>query len=181
MIRGFADLLSQRIPRLRDASRRTKLLTGQTFPIWDQTGNRYIYNLVTKTKYSERPNLRTLSLTLQERKSHERLYGISTIANPKIGCGFNQMNWQEIVKLLKLLRDIFAYSDIRILVYTLEENGVHALSSEGDHDFYAEDEIERYSEVLYLIDRYLATDSTGNAKFCQPTCDKQFPTFRDED
>ena len=106
MSKGFADFLSQRIPGLRDTCRRTNLLTGQTFPFWDEIGNRYIYNLVTKTKCSEKPNLPTLSLTLEEMKSHARLYGISTIAIPKIGCGLDQMNWQEAVKLL---RDIFAY------------------------------------------------------------------------
>ena len=65
-------------------------------------------------------------------KSHARLYGISTIAIPKIGSGLDQMNWQEV---LKLLRDIFTNSNIRIVVHTLEENGAHALSSEGDPDF----------------------------------------------
>ena len=40
MGKGIADLLSQRIPGLRDACRRAKLLTGQAFPFWDQTGNR---------------------------------------------------------------------------------------------------------------------------------------------
>ena len=139
MSKGFADLLSQRTPGLRDICRRKKLLTGQAFPIWDQTGNRYIYNLVTKIKYFEKPNLPTLSLTLEEMKSHARLYVISTIAIPKIGCGLDQMNWQEVVKLL---RNIFAYSNIRV-VYTLEGNREYALSSEGDPDFYAEDEIER--------------------------------------
>ena len=69
MSKGFADFLSQQIHRRRDACRRTKLFTGQIFLFWDQTGNRYIYNLVTKTKYSEKPNLRTLSLTLEEMKS----------------------------------------------------------------------------------------------------------------
>ena len=107
--------------------------------ILDRIGNRYIYNLVTKTKCCEKPNLPTLSLTLEEMKSPARLYGISTIAIPKIGCELDQMNWQEVIKLL---RDNFAYSNIRKIVYTLEENGVHALSSEGDPDFYAEDEIE---------------------------------------
>ena len=141
MSKGFADLLSQRFPGLREACRRTNLLTGQTFPFWDQTGNRYIYNLITRTKYSEKPNLPTLSLTLEEMKSHARLYGISTIAVPKIGCGLDRMNWQQV---LKLLRDIFAYWNIRIVVYTLEENGVYAFSSEGDSDFYAGDKIERY-------------------------------------
>ena len=178
MRKEFAELLSQRILGLRDTRRRKKLLTGQTFPLWDRVGDRYIYNLVTKTKFSEKPTLPTLSLTLDEMKSHARLYGISTIAIPKIGWGLDQMNWQEVVKLL---RDILAYSNIRIVVYTLEENGVHALSSEGDPDFYAEDEIERYSEEFYLNDKDLETDFTRDAKSCQPTCDEQFPTFREKD
>ena len=113
MSKGFANFLSQQIHGLRGACRRAKLFTGQIFPFWDQTGNRYIYNLVTKTKYSEKPNLRTLSLTLDEMKSHAQLHGISTIAIPKIGCGLDQMNCQEVVKLL---RDNFAYSNIRIVV-----------------------------------------------------------------
>ena len=92
MSKRFADLLSQRILGLRDTSRRTKLLTGRTFPFWDQNGNQNIYNLVTKTNCSEKPNLPTLSSTLEEMKSHARLYGISTIAIPKIGCGLDQMN-----------------------------------------------------------------------------------------
>ena len=39
MSKGFADLLSQRIPGLRDTCRRTKLFSGQTFPFWDLVGN----------------------------------------------------------------------------------------------------------------------------------------------
>ena len=105
MSKGFADLLPQRIPGLRDTCRRTKLLRRQAFPFWDQTGNRYIYDLVTKTKTSEKPNLPTLSSTLEEMKSHARLYGTSTIAIPKNGCRLHQMNWQEVVKLL---RDVLA-------------------------------------------------------------------------
>ena len=111
-------------------------------------------------------------------KSHSRLYGISTIAISKIGRGLDRMNWQEVVNLL---RDIFANSNIRIVVYTLEENGVHASSSEGDPDFYAEDEIETYIEEFYFNDRDLETDFAKDAKSCQPTCDEQFPTFREKE
>ena len=53
MSKGFAHLLSQRILGLRDTCRWTKLLSGQMFPFWDRVGNRYIYNLVTKTKFFE--------------------------------------------------------------------------------------------------------------------------------
>ena len=59
-------------------------------------------------------------------KSHAAMYGVSTIAIPKIGCGLDQMNWQEVVKLL---RDVFAYSDIHVVVYTLEIHCVFAMSS----------------------------------------------------
>ena len=74
-------------------------------------------------------------------KIHASMNGVSTIAIPKLDCGVDQMNWQEVVKLI---RDIFAYAKVPIVVYTLEENGVHALSAEGDAEFFADDEIERY-------------------------------------
>ena len=49
-------------------------------------------------------------------KIHASMNGVSTIAIPKLGCGLDQMNWQEIVKLLQ---DIFAYADVQLVVYTL--------------------------------------------------------------
>ena len=76
-------------------------------------------------------------------KTHASMSSVSTIGIPKPGCGLDQMNWQEVVKLL---REILAYADVQLVVYTLEENGVHARSAEGDAQFYADDEIERYSE-----------------------------------
>ena len=76
------------------------------------------------------------------------------------------MNWQEVVKLF---RDIFAYADVQIVVYTLEENGVHALCVEGDAEFYADDEKERYSEDFLLENRELETDFTKDSKSCQPS------------
>ena len=178
MSKGFADFLSHRIPGLRSTCRKAKLFMGQVFPFWDSTGNRYIYNLVTKERYCDKPNLSTLSTTLEAMKIHASTNGVSTIAIPKHGCGLDQMNWQEVVKLL---RDIFAYADVQIAVYTLEENGVHALSAEGDADFYADDEIERYSEEFLLEDRELETDFTKDSKSCQPTCDEQFPVLREKD
>ena len=111
-------------------------------------------------------------------KIHASMNGISAIAIPKPGCGLDQMNWQEVVKLL---RDIFAYADVKLVVYTLEENGVHGLSAEGDAEFYADDEIERYSEELFQENRELETDFTKDSKYCQPTCDEQFPVLREKD
>ena len=76
-------------------------------------------------------------------KIHSSTNGVPTIAISKLGSVLDRMNWQEVVKLL---RDIFDYANLQIVVYTLEENGVHALSAEGDAEFSADDEIERQSE-----------------------------------
>ena len=175
MSKGFADFLSHRNPGLRSICRKARLFMGQVYPFWDSTGKRYIYNLVTKGRFCDKPNLSTLSKMLEAMKIHAGMNGISTRSN---GCGLDQMNWQEVVKLL---RDIFAYAYVHLVVYTLEENGVHALSAEGDAEFYADDEIERYSEEFLLENRGLETDFTKDSKSCQPTCDEQFPVLREKD
>ena len=178
MSKGFADFLSHKIPGLRSTCKKAKLLIGQVFPFWDSTSRRYIYNLVTKERFFDKPDLYTLLATLEAMKSHAAMHGVSTIAIPKKSCGLDQMNWQQIVKLL---RDVFAYSDIHVVVYTLESHGVHAMSSEGDPDFYAEDEIDRYSDEFYLDEKDLETDFTKDSKFCQPPCDEQLPLLREKD
>ena len=171
MSKGFAQFLSERIPRLRRSCRRANLLKHQVIPFWDSSSRRYIYNLVTKEKFSDKPDLQTLSTTLQNMQAHATMYGISTIAIPKIRCGLDQMNRQDVVKLL---RDIFAYSGIQILVYSLDQHAIHTMSAEGDPEFYTEDVIDRYSEEFHMNERELETDFISDAKCCQPDCDAQF-------
>ena len=178
MSKGFADFLSHRIPGLRSTCRKARLFIGQVYLFRDPTGQRYICNLVTKERFCDKPNLSTLSKTLEAMKVHASTNGVSTNAIPKLGCALGQMNWQEIVKLL---RDNFAHADVQIVVYTLEENGVDALSAEGDAEFYADDEIERYSEEFCLENRELETDFTKDSKSCRPTCDEHFTFLREKD
>ena len=82
---------------------------GQIYPVWDSTGKHYIYNLVTKEWFCDKPNLSTLSKTLEAMKILASTTGVSTIAIPKLGCGLHRMNWRQVVKLL---RDIFTYADV---------------------------------------------------------------------
>ena len=107
---------------------------------------------MTKEKCSDKPELQTVATTLQSMQAHATMHGVSTIAIPKIGCGLDQMNWQDVVKLL---RDIFAYSEIQIVVFSLDEKAIHAMSAEGDPEFYVEDEIDRYSEEFDLNEKLL--------------------------
>ena len=57
MSKGFADFISHRNPGLRSTCREAKLFMGQVFPFWDSTGRRYIYNLATKERFCDKPNL----------------------------------------------------------------------------------------------------------------------------
>ena len=142
---------------------------AQVYLLWDSTGQRYIYNLVTEKMFCNKPNPSTLSKTLEAMKIDASANGVSTIAVPKRDSGLDQMDWQEVVKILC---DIFILAEVQIVVHTFEENGVHALSAE---EFYTDDEIKRYSEEFLLENRELEADFTKDSKSCQPTRDEQFP------
>ena len=152
MDKGFANFLSHRIFGLRSICRKARLFKGQVYSFWASTGKRYIHNLATKERYCGKPNLSTLSKTFEAMKIHACTNGVSTVGVTKLGCGLDQKNWQELVKLL---REIFAYADVQVVVYTLEEIGVQALSAECDAEFCGDDEIERYSEEFLLENREL--------------------------
>ena len=55
------------------------------------------------------------------------------------------------------------------------------MSAKGDAEFYAEDEVERYTEEFFLDNREWETDFTMDSKSCQSTCHDQFPFVREKD
>ena len=57
----------------------------------------------------DKPHLSTLAKISEAMKIHTSTNGVSTIAIPKIGCGLDQINWQEVAKLPS---DVFAYADV---------------------------------------------------------------------
>ena len=173
--KGFLQFLSEGVPRLRRTCRQAKFLKDQVFPFWDSSARRNIDNLVTKENYSDKPDMQTLATTLQNTQAHATMHRVSMIARPKIRCGLDQMNWQDVVKLL---RNIFAYSGIQLVVYSLDQHAIHAMSAEGDSKIYAKDEIDRYSGEVHVNGRELETDFTSDAKSCQPVCGEQFPVLR---
>ena len=91
MSRGFADFLSHKVPGLLPTCKKAKLM-GHVLLFWDSTGRRYIYNLVTKQRFFDKPDFSTLLITFETMKSHAAIHGVSAIAIPKIGCGLDQMN-----------------------------------------------------------------------------------------
>jgi len=77
---------------------------------------RYIYYLVTKDRYYQKPTLGNLRLSLQCTRAHCERHGVKRLAMPRIGCGLDKLNWTDVSQLLD---EIFLDSDISVTVFSL--------------------------------------------------------------
>ena len=82
-------------------------------------GGRFIYNLVTKEKFSDSPTYENLRLTLEEMKDHALKHFVKEISMPKIASGLDQLNWNIVAKIIK---SAFKGTNIKITVYQLGKN-----------------------------------------------------------
>jgi len=72
---------------------------------------RYIYNLVTKPCFSDKPTYDTLRRSLEAMRSHVVSHDVREIAMPKLCCGLDMLQWNAVRTLIK---NVFSH-----------ENGVH--------------------------------------------------------
>jgi len=77
---------------------------------------RYIFYLITKQKYFEKPKYSTLYESLVELRDLCIKYGITDVSVPKIGCGLDKLDW-NMVKMY--LNSIFKDTPIAITVYSI--------------------------------------------------------------
>ena len=113
--KGIAELFRDkfgRIDELKDSDARV----GGLAVLKD--GKRYIYNLVTKEKYSDKPSYESLRKSLEEMKVHCLAHGVESISMPRIGCGLDSLSWPAVRTLIK---NVFQLETVRITVYQLGE------------------------------------------------------------
>lgn len=72
-----------------------------------------VYNLVTKQRYYQKPTLDSLRVALEEMASYVVEMGVKKIAMPRIGCGLDRLNWDEVSHMI---REIFTDIDVEIMV-----------------------------------------------------------------
>lgn len=72
-----------------------------------------IIDLVTKTRYWNKPTMFTMRRALTKLKIGCEQKGISKLAMPKIGCGLDKLKWEDVSLAIK---EIFAESPIEIVV-----------------------------------------------------------------
>lgn len=75
-----------------------------------------IFNLVTKSRYFEKPTYDTLRYALEDMKQQCDKHGIKRLAMPRIGCGLDKLHWETVKEWIE---EIFKDTDIEIVVYYL--------------------------------------------------------------
>jgi len=75
---------------------------------------RMIYYLVTKKRFFQKPTGGALLSTLVDLRQKMKEHGIRELAIPKIGCGLDRLNWEDVKKMIC---DVFALSDAHIVAY----------------------------------------------------------------
>lgn len=72
-----------------------------------------VFNLVTKRNYWDKPTLMTMRHALINMMRGCKKIGVEKLAMPKIGCGLDKLNWDDVSELIK---EIFENTNIEILV-----------------------------------------------------------------
>ena len=75
---------------------------------------RYVYHLVTKQRYFEKPTYESIKTSLQQMRTHAEWSGVKRISLSRTGCGLDQLRWSELRSLIK---DVFKGSHVAITVY----------------------------------------------------------------
>lgn len=78
--------------------------------------DRYIFNLITKERYFNKPNYDNLRSTLQNLRLLCDHFGIKKLGMPKIGCGLDKLKWSIVENMIKI---VFFKSTIQIYIYHL--------------------------------------------------------------
>ena len=142
MSKGFAETICRKVKGLQDYCQKTKPTVGSIIPYWDQESNNFIYNLVTKSKFFEKPTLDNLRMSLEDMRGPALLNNITKISMPKIGCGLDKLHWTDV---LKLMQDTFTYSGIQVQMITKRETDSIRRNPSSNNERYVEDEIEKYT------------------------------------
>ena len=85
---------------------------------------RYVYYLVTKSKYWDRPTYKSLQDSLQAMKKHCIQAQVKRLAMPCIGCGLDGLDWTLV---RSLIHSVFSDVDMQLTIYALPRKKVQAV------------------------------------------------------
>jgi O-acetyl-ADP-ribose deacetylase (regulator of RNase III) len=82
---------------------------------------RYVFYLVTKARYFQKPTYQTLESALRHLRELCRRKWLTKLAMPRIGCGIDGLQWS---KVKRLIRKVFDNTKISVRIYTLPSQSI---------------------------------------------------------
>ena len=89
-------------------------ITNPLWPQWLPESKRYIYHLVTKQKFYQKPTYGTLRASLERMRSHAEQHHVYKISLPCIGSGLDKLEWEQV---RQLIQEVFRTSPVHITVF----------------------------------------------------------------
>jgi len=114
MGKGIAKIFKDKFQGVDELKKQNPSVGGISY-LEKEEGKRFIFYLVTKEKYWQKPTLFSLSNSLLQMKKICLEKGIKSLSMPKIGCGLDKLNWDDVKKILEF---IFKGSEINITIYS---------------------------------------------------------------
>jgi len=109
--KGIAVLFKNKFGRIDEMREQNPKVGGMAVL---QDKKRFVYNLVSKEQYWNKPTYADLRVCCEGMREHAVKHSVTHIAMPKIGCGLDGLLWP---KVKDLLRDVFGKTVIAITVY----------------------------------------------------------------
>ncbi|XP_055045035.2 ADP-ribose glycohydrolase OARD1 isoform X1 [Misgurnus anguillicaudatus] len=78
--------------------------------------DRFVYYLITKPKYYQKPTYETLRESLVCMRDHCLANGVERISMPRIGCGLDKLKWENVSSIIT---EVFQNTDVCITVYSI--------------------------------------------------------------
>ena len=113
MSKGIAKIFKNKFCGVPELMKQDKT-TGDVATL--QRGGRFIYYLVTKDRYFQKPTYGSLESSLVAMRRHAVQYGVRNVAMPKIGCGLDKLDWGRVRSLIET---VFDDTDIHFTVFCL--------------------------------------------------------------
>jgi O-acetyl-ADP-ribose deacetylase (regulator of RNase III) len=114
MGKGIALLFKKRFGGV-DELRAQRKHTGDVAVLQPSPG-RFVYYLVTKPRYMDKPTLEDLTSSLMAMRAHCTQNNVKHVAMPRIGCGLDRLDW---TKVKPLISNIFCHESCAVETVTI--------------------------------------------------------------
>jgi O-acetyl-ADP-ribose deacetylase (regulator of RNase III) len=86
--------------------------------LFHKPSNRFIYYLITKARYFDKPTYASLRACLEMLKDHMVANKVAQLSIPELGCGLDRLKWSQVAKDIC---DVFKDTNITITAYHFAE------------------------------------------------------------